>query len=175
MFSAKASGGDNESTGLSSLSIIDFIIRDGMGHARGTRISVLSNSKVLDMPVNLYDLSLMFPGGGCMRFRIRLWIMVTALIIPLSIIAIEKGNPSKGKEVFTRCAICHGDSGEGKEAIAKMLGATMPALSSKEVQSLDDAALKKVIAEGKGKMKPVSLSDSELADVIAYLRTLKKP
>ena len=110
-----------------------------------------------------------------MRFRIRLWTMITALIVPLSIIAIEKGNPSKGKEVFSRCAICHGDSGEGKEAIAKMLGATMPALGSKEVQSLDDAALKKVIMEGKGKMKPVSLSDGELADVIAYLRTLKKP
>ena len=110
-----------------------------------------------------------------MRSRIGLWMIIPALIVPLLMLAVEKGNPSKGKEVFARCAICHGDNGEGKEAMAKMLGAKMPALSSKEVQSLDDAALKKVIVEGKGKMKPVSLSDSELSDVIAYLRTLKKP
>ena len=50
----------------------------------------------------------------------------------------------------------------------------MPHLGSKEVQSLDDATLKKVIAEGKGKMKPVNLNDQEAADVIAFLRTLKK-
>jgi cytochrome c2 len=90
-------------------------------------------------------------------------------------LSLEKGDASKGKAVFSRCALCHGDSGEGKEAIAKALGAQMPALSSKEVQSLDDAALKKVVIEGKGKMKPVGLSDGEIADVIAYLRSLKKP
>jgi len=50
----------------------------------------------------------------------------------------------------------------------------MPHLASKEVQSLDNAALTKVIVKGKGKMQPVSLSDPEVADVIAYLRTLKK-
>jgi hypothetical protein len=50
----------------------------------------------------------------------------------------------------------------------------MPQLGSKEVQSLDDAALKKFIVEGKGKMKPVNLTDPEAADVIAFLRTLKK-
>ena len=110
-----------------------------------------------------------------MRFRSRLWIIVPALVIPLLLLAAEKGNPAKGKEVYARCAICHGDSGEGKEAIAKALGVKMPPLSSKEVQSLDDAAMKKAIVEGKGKMKPVSLTDNELADVIAYLRILNKP
>ena len=51
----------------------------------------------------------------------------------------------------------------------------MPVLGSKEVQSLDDAALKKIIAEGKGKMQPVKLSDAEADDVIAFVRSLKKP
>jgi hypothetical protein len=50
----------------------------------------------------------------------------------------------------------------------------MKPLSSKEVQALDDAALKKAITEGNGKMRPVILSDHEAADVIAFLRTLKK-
>ena len=41
-------------------------------------------------------------------------------------------------------------------------------------QSQNDAALKKVIVEGKGKMQPVKLSDRELSDIMAYLRSLKK-
>ena len=104
----------------------------------------------------------------------RIWMLLPILMLPFLLPALEKGDAAKGKEVFSRCAVCHGDSGEGKEAIAKMFGVKMPALSSKEVQSLDDAALKKVIVEGKGKMKPVSLSDQEIQDVIAFLRSLKK-
>jgi len=109
-----------------------------------------------------------------MQFRRRIWILLPLLTVLLLLLALEKGNVEKGKEIYSRCAVCHGDSGEGKEAIAKMLGVKMPALSSKEVQSLDDAALKKVIVEGKGKMRPVNLSDSEVQDVIAFLRSLKK-
>ncbi len=101
-------------------------------------------------------------------------ILLPLLGIPFLLPATGNGDAAKGKEVFKRCAACHGDSGEGKEAIAKMFGVKMPALSSKEVQSLNDAALKKVITEGKGKMQPVSLSDPEAEDVIAFLRTLKK-
>ena len=109
-----------------------------------------------------------------MRPRIFVWILMPVIIASLWIYAVEKGNAVKGKEVFSRCAVCHGDSGEGKEAIAKMFGVRMPHLGSKEAQSLDDAALKKVIVEGKGKMKPVKLTDQEAADLIAFLRTLKK-
>ena len=109
-----------------------------------------------------------------MRFRVWIWILLPTLIVPLWIYAAEKGDAARGKEVFNRCSICHGDSGQGKEAIGKAFGVTMKPLGSKEVQSLDDATLKKGIIEGKGKMKPVSLSDQEAADVIAFLRTLKK-
>lgn len=95
-------------------------------------------------------------------------------MMPLLLPALEKGDSAKGKEVFSRCAICHGNSGEGKEAIAKMYGVQMKALSSKEVQSLSDADLKKILSQGKGKMKPLGLSDQEIENVIAFLRTLKK-
>jgi mono/diheme cytochrome c family protein len=109
-----------------------------------------------------------------MRFRLIFWVLLTALIVPFLLVSAEKGDAVRGKEVFGRCSVCHGDSGQGKEAIGKMFGVTMMPLSSKEVQSLDNATLKKGIIEGKGKMKPVSLSDQETADVIAFLRTLKK-
>ena len=58
--------------------------------------------------------------------------------------------------------------------MGKALGVTIKPLGSKEVQSLDDAAIKKGILEGRGKMKPVNLTDQEISDVIAFLRTLKK-
>jgi cytochrome c2 len=109
-----------------------------------------------------------------MRFRLSLFIFFLVLIVPLFLPAFESGDAAKGKELFSRCAVCHGDSGEGKEAIAKMFGVTMPPLASKEVQSLSDAALKKIIEEGKGKMKAVKMSDQEMTDVIAFLRSLKK-
>ena len=81
----------------------------------------------------------------------------------------------EGKALFaSKCAKCHGASGEGKAAIAKMFNVTMPALASKEVQDKSDADLKKVIIAGKGKMKPVAgITEKEADDVVAFVRTLK--
>jgi cytochrome c2 len=109
-----------------------------------------------------------------MRSRLGVYFVLIVFIVPLIGLAAEKGDAAKGKQVFSRCSVCHGDAGEGKEAIGKAFGVTMKPLSSKEVQALDDAALKKAITEGNGKMRPVILSDHEAADVIAFLRTLKK-
>jgi len=109
-----------------------------------------------------------------MKTRFHNWTFLPVFILPLLLLALESGDVDKGKEIYGRCAVCHGASGEGNEAIAKMLKVEMPPLSSKEVQSLDDAALRKVIVEGKGKMKPVKLSDQEMENVIAFLRSLKK-
>ena len=109
-----------------------------------------------------------------MRFHKLILLLFPVLVASLLVVAAEKGNVAKGKEVFSRCAVCHGDEGQGKEAIGKMFGVKMPQLGSKDVQALDDAAIKKIILEGKGKMKPVNLTDQEAADVIAFLRTLKK-
>jgi cytochrome c2 len=108
-----------------------------------------------------------------MKFRLNFGITLGILIVPFFLFALQGGDVAKGKELFKRCAVCHGDSGEGKEAVAKAFGVIIPDLGSKQVQSLDDAALKKIILEGKGKMMPVKMSDQETADVIAFLRSLK--
>jgi hypothetical protein len=48
-------------------------------------------------------------------------------------------------------------------------------LKSPEVQATSDGDLKKVITEGKGKMKPAAGVSGAAADnVIAYMRTWKK-
>jgi hypothetical protein len=50
----------------------------------------------------------------------------------------------------------------------------MRALGSAEVQAQSDPDLKKDILKGTGKMKPQPVTDPQAADVIAYIRTLKK-
>ena len=109
-----------------------------------------------------------------MKICYRMLLLLTALTVSL-MIAFGKGDVAKGKTVFSRCAMCHGDSGQGNEAIGKALGVKIPDLGSKEVQALDDSVLKKVLLEGKGRMQAVNLSDAEVDDVIAFIHSLKKP
>ena len=96
------------------------------------------------------------------------------LLLGLSMVPAISG-PSEGKEVFDKsCKACHGAQGQGNPGMAKMLKVEMRALGSKEVQAQSDADLKKIIAEGKGKMKAQSsLTAKQIDDVVAFLRTLK--
>ncbi len=82
----------------------------------------------------------------------------------------------EGKTVFeSKCQSCHGPNGEGKAAIAKMFNVEMHPLGSKEIQAKTDADFKNIINGGHGKMKPVTgLSDKQIEDVIAFVRTLKQ-
>ncbi|HKZ52222.1 MAG TPA: cytochrome c [Candidatus Acidoferrales bacterium] len=100
--------------------------------------------------------------------------VVVAVVTPLLLAA--GGNADAGKAVYDKkCALCHGKEGEGKESIAKMMKVELPHLGSKEVQAKSDEDLKKIITEGKGKMKPVAgLSDTDKNNVIAFVRSLAK-
>lgn len=81
-----------------------------------------------------------------------------------------------GQESYNKaCKSCHGTTGAPNPAIAKMMKVDMRNLSSPEVQGESDAEMKKIVMEGKGKMKPVkTLSGGDIDNVIAWLRTLKK-
>jgi mono/diheme cytochrome c family protein len=105
--------------------------------------------------------------------------ILAAVLVLLAIPAAfpqGKGNANEGKEAFMKhCATCHGADGSGKDAVAKLLKVTFPPLGSKDVQSLSDDDIRKVMTEGKGKMKPVKdLSKVDLANLTAFIRTLKK-
>ncbi len=72
------------------------------------------------------------------------------------------------------CKSCHGPDGAGNPAIAKMFKVEMRDLKSPEVQAMSDGDFKKIITDGKGKMKPVASVSGPAADnVVAYLRSLK--
>jgi mono/diheme cytochrome c family protein len=84
-------------------------------------------------------------------------------------------DPKVGQTVFEKsCKSCHGPNGAGNPAIAKMFKVEMRDLKSADVQAMSDDDMKKVITDGKGKMKPVSsLSGADADNVVAYIRTLR--
>jgi mono/diheme cytochrome c family protein len=94
----------------------------------------------------------------------------------LLVTSASAADAGAGKDIYLKkCKACHGEDGHGNEGMAKVLKTTITPLESGEVQGKSDADLKAVITQGKGKMKPVAgLSDTEVANVIAYVRTLKK-
>jgi len=56
-----------------------------------------------------------------------------------------------------------------------LLNVTFKPLGSEEIQKKTDAEFKKIITEGKDKMKPVKdLSDADMDNIIAFVRTLKQ-
>jgi mono/diheme cytochrome c family protein len=81
-----------------------------------------------------------------------------------------------GKAVYMKaCRGCHGADGTPNAGIAKSQKVEMRHLGDAEVQKMSDADLTKAITEGFGKMKPVkSVSAAQAADVVAFMRTLKK-
>lgn len=111
-----------------------------------------------------------------MRRQVALAIAVLSLGIGTSL-AQQAGDVAAGKIVYDKkCKICHGDMGEGNPDVAKKLKAEQKPLWSDEIQKKTDAEFKKVISEGKGKMKPPKhVSDEDMNNVIAFVRTLKKP
>jgi len=87
------------------------------------------------------------------------------------------GDVAAGAIVYEKkCRICHGDNGEGNPDVAKKLKADQKPLFDAEVQKKTDAEFKKIMAEGTGKMKPPKngVTDTEMDNVIAFIRTLKK-
>lgn len=102
-----------------------------------------------------------------------LFVLPLALLFSVSGVKAQKGDPDDGKEVYKKkCQSCHGPNGDKTEYKDQ----TFPALTSQEVQSQSDADLKKQSVSGKtGKMETVKgMSDQDLADVVAYVRTFKQ-
>ena len=103
--------------------------------------------------------------------------MIAALVaVALAMQAAYAGDATAGKTVYRdKCMICHGANGEGATGYAEAMGLQPARLSSDRVQRKTDAELKTIIRQGSGKMKPVKgLSDIDIDNVIAYVRTFRK-
>lgn len=104
------------------------------------------------------------------------WSLISILWIGVIGMAALVPDADAGKQVYQRrCKMCHGTDGKGSAAVARMMKVEIPALDSEAVQRQTDEELAKVITKGKGKMVAVKgISHQDVANVIAYLRTLAK-
>ncbi len=118
---------------------------------------------------------------------------VPALVVALAFAGAAQaaGDAAKGKAIFTaNCASCHGDSGKGDGPVGAALTpkprdftqAQFKLDSLKDGKPGSDAALAAVIKNGAAAyggsplMAPWggTLSDAQIQDVIAYIRTFHK-
>jgi cytochrome c6 len=96
--------------------------------------------------------------------RIALFSFFLALALP-QIANAQSGGADTYK---AKCAMCHGADGSKTTMGSK-------ALNSADVQKMSDADLTAVIENGKGKMPAYKgkLTDAQVKDVVAYIKTLK--
>lgn len=73
-----------------------------------------------------------------------------------------------------KCAGCHGVTGAGDSAVGRKLG--VKPLNSAEVQKKTDKDLVQIVTKGAGKMPAFGgkLTDPQIAEVVAFIRSLKK-
>lgn len=73
-----------------------------------------------------------------------------------------------------KCAMCHGADGAGNTPVGKSM--KIRSFKSAEDVKASDAELIKATKQGVGKMPAYAgkLSDAQIKDVVAYIRTLQK-
>lgn len=108
-----------------------------------------------------------------------------ALLVPSFGLAQTKGDPKAGKAKYdANCVGCHGASGKGDGPAAAALNPKpQDHTDGKVMNALSDKYLFDIIKDGGAAMKkapfmPASnkkLSDQEISDVVAYIRSLAIP
>lgn len=102
------------------------------------------------------------------------------LLIGVSIVMVVRaastGDPANGKARYEQyCVVCHGPRGLGDGPMAKATTPPATRLTAPDVRNKTDQDLLALIADGKGATMPAwrgILTDQELLDVLAYVRSL---
>jgi len=100
----------------------------------------------------------------------------TAVLILAGLsLAVPAMGQQTGEATYkAKCAMCHGADGTGNTPAGKAMKAR--SFKSDEDVKATDAELIKQTKEGVGKMQGYAgkLTDAEIQDVVAYIRTLQK-
>ena len=96
------------------------------------------------------------------------------LVLGLTFMVAMPAMAAAADDYKAKCQMCHGADGKGNPAMVKSMG--VKDLGSAEVQGMSDADLKGAIENGKGKMKGYKgqLSDKQITDLVAHVRSFKK-
>jgi mono/diheme cytochrome c family protein len=102
--------------------------------------------------------------------------ILTAAVLAVFATGAYAADAKAGAAAYDKsCKSCHGPDGTPNAGVAKMMKVEMKDLKAPEVQAMSAADLKKVITDGKGKMKPISSVTGPAADdVVAYVKSWKK-
>ncbi|HEY2822212.1 MAG TPA: cytochrome c [Candidatus Acidoferrum sp.] len=106
----------------------------------------------------------------------QLWVMQIALLLALLAFAAPSMEAQGADAALykTKCAACHGPDGKGDTSIGK--ANKLRDLGSNDTQGQTDAALARIVADGKGKMPAYrkSLAPEQIESLITFIRTLAK-
>jgi mono/diheme cytochrome c family protein len=112
-------------------------------------------------------------------------VLFLTVLAPGLVFAQTKGDPKAGKIKYdANCVGCHGATGKGDGAAAAALNPKpQDHTDGKTMNALTDKYLFDIIKDGGAAMKkaafmPASnkkLSDQEISDVVAYIRSLANP
>ncbi len=108
----------------------------------------------------------------CVAMRLKIISLPFLALLATSIFATDAAGGKTAYDVA--CKKCHGADGTPNPAIAKMMKVEMKHLGSREVQAKSDAVLKKETTEGIGKMKAMPAVEKDVANILAFVRTLKQ-
>jgi len=96
-------------------------------------------------------------------------------VLGLAAAGLRAQDVASGEKVYkAKCASCHGPDGKGETAAGKATKARD--LCAADVKKGTDAEWTDIIVKGKSKMPSYDkkISDAEVKDVIAYMRSLCK-
>lgn len=105
-----------------------------------------------------------------MKARSILLVLCIVLVAAPAILAADDG----GAVYKSKCAMCHGPSGQGDTPMGKTL--KVKNLTSPDVQKQSDDDLTRTVTKGKGKMPPFAnkLNEEQIKAVVGFVRTLGK-
>ncbi len=99
---------------------------------------------------------------------------ITFLSLLAAALAVPATAQSGADTYKAKCAMCHGADGLATSSTGKML--KVPSFKSPDLVKAPDSQLIEATKNGKGKMPSYNgkLTDAQIRDVIAYIRTLQK-
>jgi mono/diheme cytochrome c family protein len=106
---------------------------------------------------------------------VKTYIGIALAVIVAAATATTALAQGSGADTYkTKCLMCHGATGLGDTPAGKSMGA-LP-FNSPDLLKASDADLIAATTNGKGKMPAYKgkLTDPQIKDVIAYIRTLQK-
>ena len=104
--------------------------------------------------------------------------LISLGLVPITMAVSGQANPDAGKKLYmANCQNCHGPEGKGDSEMAAYLAPPPADLTAKATKVKTDAQLRKIIMEGRTGTAmtgyAASLSEAQVDDVLAYIRSLK--